>query len=48
MKGKSMQQPCAFAAPGVPRHAACSMCAFNTCTALLMSVCARKNREVQV
>ena len=48
MKRKSMQQLCALAALSVPRHAACSMCASNTCTVLFMSVCVGKEMEVQV
>ena len=48
MKKILENQLCALAALSVPRHAACSMCASDTCTVLFMSVYARENMEVQV
>ena len=48
MKRKSKNQLCALAALSVPRHAACSMCASGTCTALFMGICAGEDMEVQV
>ena len=48
MKRKPTNQLCTLAVLSVPRHAACSMCASDTCTVRFICVCVEKGVEVQV